>query len=492
MEFPLFIGGTEIMRQPFDACSPFYPGYRYAVAQAGTLDISRAIGCARQADMLTLSERQACLYRTAEYFSYQQADLEHAVRMTGMPIACVKSLFDQIPQIFREVPSILSNRYKQSVLGEMEVIAQGVQKTFTRQEGFCYAMTPGLDPRATALVAANLVCLGIPLIIRASIKDAAASLVLRALMKSGLDPNSCSLIYLNKNDSQFYQKHYQILDACSLFWTFGPAESGDSSLRYEQTGRRAVLQLDASDTDLESAEAIRRALSSNLQAVRVEDEKKDHFSGKQVLRHQSGNCAAVSWGPFNQDTQRWLSDSISYPGLCMATRSVWLIESGDWLEKARAFLESWKAGDPLDPETQVGYISPNDLDRLQNLIKKNILYIECFGGKRLSEHQSTPLLIAARETVPDFCANNIPAYVLAIRNCNNFESAVQEMNSCSSDQPRLAVSLLHGPKESIEQSIHKVRAHTILFNQPTTRLIPYYHEGNDYKLLLTKGRLLIK
>ncbi|MGE5222835.1 MAG: aldehyde dehydrogenase family protein [Omnitrophica WOR_2 bacterium] len=496
MEFPLFIGGTEILRQPFEGCSPFYSGYRYVLSQASPLDISHAIGCARQAEALTLSKRQEYLYKAAEYFTYGQADLEHAVRMTGMPIACMRTLFEQIPQIFREVPSILSNRYTHSGLGEIEEFRQGVQKIHTRQEGFCYAITPGSDPRATALVAANLLYLGIPLILRASIKDAAAPLVLRALLKSGLDPNSCSLIYLNKDDPQYDQKHYQILDACSLLWTFGPAESADPNLRYENTGLRAVIDLGASETGIGSHSLLLKALASKteaelFQSVQFQEERRDHFTGKQVLRHQAGNCAAVSWGPFDQETRQWLSDSLSYPGLCMATRSVWLIDAASWLEEAHACLESWKVGDPLDPETRVGYIHPRELDRLQNLVKKNSLYIQCFGGKRLSERQSVPLLVAAQEALPDFFANDIPAYIVAIRNCDRFEDAIQEMNAGSCDQPRLAVSLLHGPKEIIDQVIRKIRAHTILINQPTTRLFPYYHEGNDYELLLSQGRLLI-
>jgi hypothetical protein len=118
-------------------------------------------------------------------------------------------------------------------------------------QGFCYAITPGNDPRPAAIVAANLGYLGIPFILRASIRDAAAPLVIRALIAGGFDPRFCNLVYLDRADPLSKSNHTRMLAACSIIWTFGSPDSIDRTLRYRSTGRRVLL-------DLATIPAIRR------------------------------------------------------------------------------------------------------------------------------------------------------------------------------------------------------------------------------------------
>jgi hypothetical protein len=49
---------------------------------------------------------------------------------------------------------------------------------------------------------------------------------------------------------------------------------------------------------------------------------------------------------------------------------------------------------------------------------------------------------------------------------------------------------LNFPKDQLSGQVLELRAQAILVDRPTTRLLPAFHEGNDYSLLLTKGRFL--
>jgi hypothetical protein len=100
------------------------------------------------------------------------------------------------------------------------------------------------------------------------------------------------------------------------------------------------------------------------------------------------------------------------------------------------------------------------------------------------------LLVASQDECPDFFAQEIPAYVLAARACQDFTEAIAQINQNTGGQPRLAVSLLNFPKDQLSSQVLDLCAQAILVDRPTTRLIPAFHEGNDYSLLLTRSRFL--
>ena len=489
MPTPLLIGGREIHREAFVVASPFYAGYSRQVSNAGPLDVAAAIGCARQAQPGSPNDRKEMLYRAASAFSYSDAELEQTVRMTGMPIQQVKAMYAEIPAWLRAAPQILARRfpaYQEQNAFIDSLQAGAADRLLKPVSGFCYAVTPGNDPRACALLVANLGYLGIPFILRASSKDAAALPLLRALLNGGFDPNFCSLLFFEPGPVS--PLHYRLLDACSVAWTFGPRWWVDSRLRYESRGRRAWVSIpqvgDASDVS-------RLLHSVDASMVQVEDDRQDHFEGKIVLRHESTNCAAIACGSLDEELKATLYQAIAYPLGCTATKSVMVIDGNDWLADAVDWLAGLAVGDPLDPKTEIGYIDPKNLDALQRLAHANRLRLQVFGGERLSDIQARPMLVASREDVPDFFAQEIPAYVLAVHDCPSVESAVERINQYTPDHPRLAVSLHKLPPQTIPWASSQLNAHAVLVDQPTTRMLPVFHEGNDYAARLLVPRMFI-
>lgn len=498
MNYPLIIAGKELSRTKFTSQSDFYPGYSYRLASAGSLDIASAIGAARQAERGTITERIALLEKAAGAFSYSQEDIQHAVRMTGMPIRLVSDHFAQIPEILRTIPQQIRTRFNQIGLENpflAEKIGRGFYKALVPNQGFCYAITPGNDPRASAIVAANLACLGIPFILRASIRDAAVSLVIRAMNISGFDPRFAQLLYLDREDPQANQNHAHLVEACSVVWTFGPPAIIDRTLRFQSNPPRAAVSLEGVNIDPADMHALHALLvewgPGGLDSrLHIETSQLDLFAGKTVLRHASGNCAAITYGPFSDKTRDWLYASMGYAIVCTATKSVMAVRGNNWTSQAAEFLGSLVIGDPLDPQTQVGYIESHCLDYLEELHHKYSSRATFFGGQRFSPTQAAPLLLHSQADIPEFFAQEIPAYVLSIRHCQELPEAIDQINHFTTEQPRLAVSLMNFPWDQLSEAVLNLHAHTIMVDRPTTSLLPAFHEGNDYTLLLSQGRFI--
>jgi len=491
MKCPLLIGGNEILRSSFTGTSPFYPDYTYPVANAGMLEVAEAIGRARRAERASRESRASWLRKAADVFTYQEEDLEHAVHVTGMPITQIKTLFEEIPYWLRQIPAIMESRLSATRIENgflVEEISPGLQKILLPMEGYCYVATPGNDPRAAALVAANLCYLGIPFIIKASNKDALAPRVLKSLIQAGFDPNFCSLLYFESRDGA--SKHFKLVDGSSIVWTFGPDASINELLRFETLHSFAAVDLSALDENMAP-----KSLWENLieRKFEVRPERIDHFSGKVILKHNSGNCASILHGALEPMDRQWLFHSIAFPLGCTSTKSLFLVESPTGtVEELIEFLCDLVTGDPLNPETQVGYIHPNNLDYLQQAAAANRPRIQTYGGERLSRVQARPLLVVSQEDVPDFFGHEIPAYVLAVRSGASLEDAVATLNRYIDQVPRLAVCFRHFDSRQVEQDGLQVKAHTILIDKPTSKVIPFYHEGNDYLLKLLQPKLLVR
>lgn len=363
------------------------------------------------------------------------------------------------------------------------------------KEGFCYAVTPGNDVRAVAMVAANLCCLGLPFIVKASREDAVAPLIVRALVAGGFDPHFCNLVYFDVTAPDAPAKHFKMVDACAVIWTFGSDDTVDRALRYERKGAGTYVDIsdliDGFEPDYPLLWAtIARSPLSLQGRIQVKQNITDHFEGKSVLRHGSGNCAMIAGGTFGDATADLIYQSLGYAIGCNAVKSAMVIGDSHWVVHARSFLSGLVTGDPLDARTQVGYANPATLDYLEKQVRTLGARVETWGGERLSPHQASPWLICAREYIDEFFGQEIPAYVLAVGICRTVEEAVERLNLGVRKYRRLAVSLTGIDRTEIHSVVSKIKAHSLFMDAPTITMLPYYHEGNDYALRLSREMLL--
>jgi acyl-CoA reductase-like NAD-dependent aldehyde dehydrogenase len=499
MEYPLIIAGHQVIRSSFEGTSPFYPQYKFQISNATQLDIASAIGAVRRAHRHSLSDRQKFLESTANALEIDDTLAEHVVRMTGTPVRLIHDALQDIRRIFRDTPEILNQRFKtfgESGSIKQENITTQLSKLLLPVEGFCYAVTPGNDPRAAAIVAANLGYLGIPFILRASVRDAVSPIIIKAMIDAGFDHNFCNLIYMDRDTADFEQRHYKIVDACSCMWTFGPSQSIDRTLRYQESQRTLLLTMTDSGYDPSRPYSLKEMLDNLSEVefnrrIRIEPQRVDHFETKIVIRHESGNCAAILNGSFDTSIQELLYPSIGYANICTAMKSIMLLGERNQIRAIADMLASLVVGDPLHPDTQVGYIDSRNLDYLSVLVKTNSLRMSTFGGERLSKYQANPLLITSQEDLPDFLGQEIPAYVITARPCQTVDEAVDQLNKHLAGNPRLGVSLLRLAEDQLDSILAQINARVVLINKPTSILLPTFHEGNDYSLMLTTGKMIV-
>lgn len=499
MQNPLIISGLQSFKDQFHGNSLFYEDYSYLVSNASMLDVARAIGLARKAPLPSLPSRVAYLEKAAQAFSFHQEHLEHTVKVTGLPIKAVERMYKEIPDILRAGPQILSERFRRTsglYPLDLEIVTAGLYKIFQPGQGFCYAITPGIDPRASALVAANLTYLGVPFILRASIRDATAPLVIEALLSGGFEASFCSLVYFDKNDPEATSKHFKLLESSSVVWTHGPSREIDRTLRYQSVGKRIAIELEPAEQDAvdkDGPESLWASGTPNklLSRVHIEDQRVDHFQGKTILRHDSGNCAMIVCGPSDESVYRFLADSLEVASLCTATKSVMLVQDKGWSRAAADSLAGLQPGDPLQDSTQIGYMHPLCLDYLDELATKYRGRVDLKGGERLSPIQARPLLVMGQDEAPEFFEQEIPACVLAIQECSNIAEAIERLNAFSNQEVnRLAVSLVNVPREQLLEPVLTIKARVVLVDQPTTRILPLFHDGNDYTHQLAQPKML--
>ena len=79
--------------------------------------------------------------------------------------------------------------------------------------------------------------------------------------------------------------------------------------------------------------------------------------------------------------------------------------------------------------------------------------------------------------------------MLAAATCRTAEEAVERLNLGVRHYARLAVSLAGINKGEIHSVVSKIKAHSVFVDAPTTTMLPYYHEGNDYTLRLSREML---
>jgi acyl-CoA reductase-like NAD-dependent aldehyde dehydrogenase len=454
---PALIGGRRIERRPFAVRSLFYPDYLAQAADASPLDVAAAIGAARSAQPGSLAGRIGWLNNAARAFQAGPQVIAHTVRMTGLPLQVVAQLLADIPAWLSSVPQAALRRYPPPAGGGLlsEELGPRLRRLLIPIEGFCYAVLPANDPRAAALVAASLGVLGIPFILKASKGDAVSLRVVQALIAGGFDPDFCSLLYFDNRRPDAPGLHARLVEASAAVWTFGPQAQVDRALRFAPGSAPADL-----------------------------------FAGKPVLYHQNAACAAIVGAPWSPQQAAYWWEALSFASGCTASRSAMVVRQPGWLEPAAAFLQGLVIGDPLDPATQVGYLPAANLDYLESLLRRHQASLERIGGRRISAFQMSPALLTCQDGAEAFFQQEIPAYLLAVRHSPGADQAARQLNQAAGGSPRLAVSIYGFPPRTARRLAGGLHAQVVTIDQPTTRVIPFFHEGNDYLQALTRPRLI--
>ncbi len=501
------IGGQPINlgKKYFTVQSPFYTD-KISLADASQLDVSISLSKIKTAwdecQKLTFSERVQIIEKASNSLKFSKEEIEAIVKMVGMPKKYIIEQVNQIPNIMVSFWKIISKRYGfiYDKIGLDFMENETVHKIEFRvsKKGFVYAITPGNDPRITAVVSTILVLLGIPGIIKPSKTDTVIPLkIVNAIIAAGYPKSGLTVLFFNSENPESRKNNFKICDEASIIWPFGDENTIDNLIRIE---RQNVFNIEKFMKDKEISDISNQFPKFLAELQKTKDslntyiftQSIDHFASKLILRHGSGRCAGILDNDFNLTLAAKLvtESSMKYPIGCNSMKSVFVVESifdkfVKILTDEFTILEK-RTADPLSSKTEVGYIDKKTslflekrIDELNRLRLISIIH----GGKKINDVQFTPLLVSTNDVNSELLINEIPAYILCLTKVKSFEDAVLLVNKISKDNPKLAVSYLTNNQKNMKLYVN---SHHLKINYLTTDIDGIVHEGNDYIMQLTR------
>ena len=427
-KFNNFIGGKEIglSGKHFKIESEFYD-YSIEAADSGMMDISVALSKAGKADSLkrlSFDERMQILREAEKKLSFSEDEIKYNVMMTGMPIKYVREYIESIPKILSDISLLVEKKYEHINHKKTKRFFDGINKFEHRVpiRGPIYAVAPSNDARVSALISAISISLGIPAIIKTSKSDLPISLkIAKTLISCGLPNEALAILTFDTAKKDAQKKNFKLVEGSSIIWVFGDDETVDNTLRFD---KKRYFDLESfysqikinpeSDFNnfLDAIKKDQKPFLDNITSI-----SKDYFSQKTVLRHASGRCSGVLNSDFNlkRASEIIVDSSLNYPIGCNSMKSLHVVQSAydEIISDLKERFAERKVGDPLNKDTDVGYISKQTLDyvdkRARELSFLKLLHIDS-DYKRMSDVQSTPLLCSTKDVHSEFLSKEYSAY----------------------------------------------------------------------------------
>lgn len=502
------IGGLNVNlnKKYFTVKSQFYDDFFVLLVDSGVLDVSVALSKVKNSwddcQKLSFKERVGIIEKAAKNLSFSEDEIQSIVKIIGIPITYISKQINQIPEIMVSFWDTITKRYgfdyEQIGLDFMENKNFHKIEFRTPIEGFVYAITPGNDPRITAVVSTISVLLGIPCIIKPSKTDNIIPIkIVKAIIDAGYPANGLSILFFDSENPKSKELNFKICDEANVIWPFGDDNTINNLIRIEN---KTILDIDKFMKDKKLSDIYKESQKFILELQKLGDrldnyiltQPIDHFRSKLVLKHTSGRCAGILDDDFdlNLAAKLIVESSMRYPIGCNSLKSVFVVDSVfdkfvKILKNEFSLLEKYTAN-PLDKKTKVGYIDKKTLlflekriDELKRLQLVSILY----PWKKINQIQFTPLLVSTNDINSELLINEISGYILCLMKVNSFEDAVTYINRLSKGNPKLAVSYF--TNNSKHMKFH-INAHHLKINYLTTDIDGIVHEGNDYIMQLTK------
>jgi hypothetical protein len=154
------------------------------------------------------------------------------------------------------------------------------------------------------------------------------------------------------------------------------------------------------------------------------------------------------------------------------------------------FIEMRKfVGDPMNKKTKIGTVSKDVLGLVSKRIDslKSLGQLEQVCGEFISECQSSPLLLKTLDPFSEFLSTEFSCYLLTVKKCPNYATAVREMNLSAGENKRLATIVFSEDERDL--FCDYIHSHHIKHMRHSTELDIMFHEGNDYLHLLTRPQI---
>ncbi|MBI1978797.1 MAG: aldehyde dehydrogenase [Candidatus Aenigmarchaeota archaeon] len=418
-----YIGGrrsdTEsrfVMTSPF---STYSEPYRFSVElpNSTTREIESALGHGknyrrRKIDPSTLLD---VISSAGESLPIEESEIAYAVKLTGLPTKVVRANLMGIRDYMKHFGNIIRQRYTVGENGVQRHLTNGSVELRVPIDDSVVGYLPFGDLFPPIFVISHSLISGRDVLVRPSSSMAYFSVKLAEQLtevarKMGGDLSGGINTVIWKSDDQSRQTNSEMINL---------ETTPESRLGFGN--------------------------SATLKALGV------------GIAYDRGSCKAIvdEGADIKQSAKSVADGALENPLACDATRLVWVHSSvaREFEEALKEEFAKRKVGDPLEHDTDIGFVDFNDLQKTLNLVTDNarwgsekLLYPEVDIPKiRVGEYQGLPIILRLYNLESPLVRGDRNVYMLHVRHFDSLDRAVQEISSPWLPHP-LTVSY-YGPED---------------------------------------------
>jgi len=455
--------------------------YNLELPNSSIIELNLAISCANKArdsvKKLDFEERCTILKKAAELYEVSDEELDHLVKMTGMPKKYVKERCGFGKIILNSIPNIVKNRYGH-LFGEITKKIKGNDilkgyETHRPVDGIISAFVPPNDPAEVPFLLGHIVMYGGISIIKPSSQEPYFSLKIAELLtKAGYPKGALNVIQWNTSDESRKVVSLELVRKSNYRIIMGGKATADILLKtYDEN------------------------------EVLIEE---NYSTGSNCIFSSGNSKAIVDEGcDVDQVSEMLIKGAYEWTRDCVTTKSVYVVNTlkDALIERIKEKLtkKSEKIGNPLYMDTEIGYSEDADkiISNISGLVEFKYVKMH-FGELKQENNLFKPFLIETTNLNCPLLHNENP-YTLTIVPVSSFEEGIENINKTSellTDGMTMSVAVFskyNSIKDMFAAEPKKVRkmlnmkTHMLMFNRPSLALNIYLrHQDQLMTEFLTK------
>lgn len=445
-------------------CRSVYYDYAFELPNSSIVDLklmlSHATHARKKVALLSFDERAEILRKAAEMYSVNDDELDHLVKMTGMPRKYVKERADFGKFILQALPQMIGTRYGHkfgTITKEILRNGNGMYRltgyeSHRSVDGLIAAFVPPNDPAEVPFLLGHMVMYGGTAIIKPSASEPYFSLkVAELLTKAGYPEGALNVIHWDTRDASRTSVSQELIRSSTHRIIMGGKSTADMLLKVV-----------------------------NDDGVCIEE----HYSTGKNCIFSSGHSKAIVCpsSDIEKAADMLVQGAYEWTRDCVTTKSVFVCENQkvQLTDAIKKRLQQKVVGDPLDNATDIGFVDDAHkmIDTIRGLVDFKYAVLH-FG--EIDEKRNTPFLLETKHVHSPLLQHEFP-YTLTIVPVQSVEEAVDKINETSfvlEDKMTMAVSVFshHATMEDMNKhqpalvsKLLTLRCHLLMYNKPSIML----------------------
>ena len=454
----------------FSVKSSFYD-YSFELPNSSIVEINLASSAAMKARdqvaQLTFDQRKEILQRAVANYHIDNDELDHLVKMTGMPKKYVRKRIEFGKKVLSSLPNIVAMRYGHkfgTITREVFRNGSSILRTTGYEshrpiDGLVAAFIPPNDPAEVSFLLGHIVMYGGTAIVKPSISEPYFSIkIAQLLTQAGYPKGALSVVHWDTRDESRNAVRSELIRRSSHRIIMGGKKTADLLLKEIDDQGRCV---------------------------------EEHYStGKNCIFSSGHSKAIVTEGcDVEQVADLLVKGAYEWTLDCITTKTVFVVgdQKAELINSIKKRLDEklMHLGDPLTEDCEIGYIE--NAERIVRTIQGVVDFKSAtlhYGKLESVNKRCIPFLMETNQLHSTLLQQELP-YTLTIVPVSHVDEAIAAVNQTSQmldDGMTMAVSLFspHPTLESFYASspdtarkLLGMRCHLLMYNKPSTMLNMY-------------------